>query len=49
MGVFFEQREVKKAMGASQYQAYCNIIPNALIPNMSVLLFKSEADLELMR
>ena len=49
MGVYFEQREVKKSMGDKQYQAYCNIIPNALIPNISVLLFKSEADLEEMR
>lgn len=49
MGVFFEQREVSKAMGILQYQAYCNIIPNALIPNISVLFFKSEAELEAMR
>ena len=49
MGVFFEQREVRKAMGPSHYQAYCKIIPNALIPNISVLFLKSEADLEDMR
>ena len=49
MGVFFEQTEVRKAMGTSQYQAYCNIIPNALIPNINVLFFKSEAELEAMR
>ena len=49
MGVFFQQREVRKAMGPSQYQAYCKIIPNALIPNISVLFLKSEADLEDMR
>lgn len=41
--------EVKKAMGVKQYQAYCKVIKNAIIPDFNILLFKSEAELEDMR
>jgi hypothetical protein len=48
-GVFFEQREVRKAMGEKQYKAYCSVIPNAIIPDLRVLLFKNEVEIDKMR
>ena len=49
MGVFFEQRELYKSMGVKEYLEYQRIIPNALIPDLKVLLFRSEEEIENMR
>lgn len=49
MGTYFEQRELKNTLGHKAYSHYQSIIPNALIPDFSVLFVKSEAEIEEMR
>ena len=48
-GVFFEQREVEKAMGYSGYKEYRRLIPNVIWPDWGRVLVMSEKEVEQVR
>lgn len=48
MGVYFEQRELRRSMGEKEFARYASCIPNALIPAFGVFL-KNKTDIEKLR
>jgi len=48
-GVFFEQREVERALGYKAYQEYRRCVPNVLWPDWGRVLFASEDEISALR
>lgn len=49
VGIYFEQRELKRSMGEKDYANYLSVIPNLLIPDVAVLCNANISELNEMR